>query len=357
VANIDQAIDAAMDNTAAEDIDQESSDQSHDSAPDVSEDNGRGSTRSMAETNLEKVTKDSYRRIFEKGDKSDVTGAKANAREAAQVRNQQPQTSQQPPERSVDPHRMPDSWSKESRALWNQLPPAVQAAVNAREAQFRDEYAGHRNRVAFTEQLEQVVAPHAQHWQQRNIDPRTVIRDGYNAVATLHFGTNEQKVELLRQAVKAFGIVLPGQQPQRGQQQQFRDPRVDQLLHEQQQQQVRAQQQQQANERTKWASAQNEIETFAKDSRFPHFARVQKTMATLLQTGKAADLRSAYQMAVAADTGLQAAAEPTPSKHMTLASSRPAALPRVAGKDRLQRVESVALDTFRKMTNGSIRKV
>jgi hypothetical protein len=362
--NIDEAVESAMSHTgAAEDIEQDSdSTESRDSAPDTSESNGRGSTRSFNETNLERVTKGAYQRIF---GKDDASGARANLDEKRRELNSKAQRSAQDRpaqdrQATPDTSAPPQSWEGIGQH-WNNLPATVRAEIHKRELDFRNAFAQDHNKVAFVRALEEVVAPHAAHWQQKNIDPRIAIRDGYTALATLHFGSNADKVELLRQAVKAFGIQLPGQS-QRGQQPQaMRDPRVDQLLHEQQQQQIRAQQVHQAAEQQKWRAANDQIETFAKDSKsFPHFMRVQGSMANLLQTGKAADLRSAYEIAVAADKGLQAqlATEQTKERGMTLASSRPSNLPRVMGKDRAQKVEDVALATYRKTIAGAtLRKV
>ncbi len=301
--------------------------------------------RSMKETPLEKAARDTYRTMFKKGPEKDpktgqFTKAPAPVEKKAQAAPAAALITPAPAQKPIDTARVPDSWTKDAKAAWAALPPVIQAEVNKREADFRNAFAQHKNKAAFADQVAEMVNPHFAQWQQKNLDPRLAIRDGYQGIATLHFGTNEQKVELLRKLVKDFGIDIPkpGQAPAQGQQpaqpqqpQEFRDPRVDMILNERQQMQQRQVQAQ-------WADANTQIESFANDPTNEHFALVREDMSKLLQAGVATDLKDAYAKAVAmnptASAAEQAKAQAKAAKETAdkAAAARKAAGVKPAGK-------------------------
>jgi hypothetical protein len=153
--------------------------------------------------------------------------------------------------------------------------------------------------------IEQVLAPHRQKWAMQGIAPEKVVSN-YLAVEDA-LSTNFERA--LPDLIRMFGrdpvavaraILGPQAQAEGTQGAQGYDPRVDQLI---QQQQAWLAQQQEERER----SAMTEIEKFARAPENVYFEDVRRDMAWMMQNIPDISMREAYDRAVWANPTTRAA--------------------------------------------------
>ena len=63
----------------------------------------------------------------------------------------------------------PSSWSADAKALFNELPPAVQAAIAKREGEISNGFSQYRDRTQSHAQIELMLAPRRQAFQQHGL--------------------------------------------------------------------------------------------------------------------------------------------------------------------------------------------
>lgn len=158
---------------------------------------------------------------------------------------------------SRDTNRAPSSWKPLERAIWDKIPPEARAAIHRREA---ESHAGAQQLVPDAQLgkgMRQVIEPYRMLIEAEGGTPERAVGDLLKTAAIFRVGTPQQKLHAVAGIANQFGIDLrplfqpthPGQQPN-PQPQTFRDPRVDQLL---------ANQQRETHERTQREAA--ELET------------------------------------------------------------------------------------------------
>lgn len=199
----------------------------------------------------------------------------------------------------------PPGWSIASKAAWDELPAAVRADIAKREAEVSDGFKQYQG-------LKEVI-PYQQHYASQGASVKQAL-DAYTEVDRLlakDFTTGmifiaQQKqinpVHMAMAILQKHGVQLPenaGQQPQARPQQQFQDPRVDQIL-----QQIESDKR--AREQQEEQSAQQTLQQFAADPANKYFENVKVTMGRLIQTGEATDLQDAYQKATWANPEIRA---------------------------------------------------
>ncbi len=167
-----------------------------------------------------------------------------------------------------------------------------------RESEYSTGISMHKDRATRLEAVEKAIAPFMPILQQHNLSPDVWIQNLGRAHHTLAMGSPEQKLQALAKLAQDYGIPLGAvQQSQQGQM----DPAYMGLLEQIQQLQGRIQavdgwREQQEQQRVTQALAE-----FANAEQYPHFEKVRGTMAQLLESGLAPDLKTAYAKAVRMD--------------------------------------------------------
>ncbi len=196
---------------------------------------------------------------------------------------------------AADPTRPPPGWSVASKSAWDNLPAEVKSDIAKREQEVSEgfkQYTGLKD-----------VIPYQQHYAREGASVKQAL-DAYTAldrqfskdpVATVAYMAEQKGVDPVHLALAILqqrGIQIPqGEgQPPNAQPQAFRDPRVDDLLRQQENDRRSREMQEQQ-------SAEQAIEQFSADPSNRYFENVKVTMGHLIQTGQASDLKDAYEKA------------------------------------------------------------
>jgi hypothetical protein len=164
-----------------------------------------------------------------------------------------------------DINRAPSTWKPAARAEFDKLSPAIKAEIHRREADFLNGQAQLAPDATLGKSLRQVIEPYRHMIEGEGGTPERAVADLFRTAAIFRTGTEQQKYQAIAIVANQFGIDLrrfSGQQqePQSAEPQQFRDPRVDQLLAQQNaERQATAQREQQQTESTvtRWMNEQD----------------------------------------------------------------------------------------------------
>lgn len=214
----------------------------------------------------------------------------------------QPETAQdttdQPSEAVAEPAkqlaiRAPASWSPAAKAGFDKLPPEVQQAVAKREQEIDHGLRRKSEEVKRYEPLEQIIAPRRALWAAQGMDEASAIKTLLAAQDLLERDP-KQGLEFL---ARSYGVSIASlsAQPHQGQPQQAQpapDSHPEIVALKQQLQTLQAQVQ-----TAQTAPLVSQIEAFQNDPANLYFENVRDDMAVLLNNGKAADLKEAYEMA------------------------------------------------------------
>jgi hypothetical protein len=199
--------------------------------------------------------------------------------------------------------KAPASWRPEIREKWASIPPDVQAEVHRREYEAQRVLQTSAGQRQFVEAFEKLMQPYEMFIRAENSNPLQAVDNMMRTAAQLRVGTPAAKVEIVAGIIKNFGIDLPaldavlaGQiSPQQLAQRQpapIRDPRVDQMLFEQQN--ARRQQDQFADQ-----AIRHGLSEFATKHEF--YGDVANTMADIVEIqtrqGRPVDIEQVYQQA------------------------------------------------------------
>lgn len=223
------------------------------------------------------------------------------------------------PQRDIT--RAPSTWKPTARAEYDKLPPAIKAEIHRREADFQNGQAQLLPDAKMGAELRQVIEPYRMLIETEGGTPARAVGDLLRTAAILRTGSVQQKYGAIAQVanlygidLRAFGAAPAGAQPVAAPQpQQFRDPRVDQMLaHQQQQDQQRASQEAANTENTvtRWM---NEVDTQGKPKR-EYLGDVINEMSALVPQLRQADpsmthaqaLDAAYDRAIWAHPEIRA---------------------------------------------------
>lgn len=203
--------------------------------------------------------------------------------------------------------RPPQSWRKEVKASWNELPVQVRQEIHRREIEANKALAEAAPAKQLAQDFQQVVGPFMARIQAHNIPPLRAVQELLKADYLLATAPTGQKAQMMAQLIKQYGVdikeldsALVGAAPA--------DPAVaiEQKILRQVQQMVApiVQQQHQGRERINTEVAQT-VEQMALDPAFPYFDQVRSLMADLIdiqaKRGVYLSLEEAYSKAVQLD--------------------------------------------------------
>ena len=205
-------------------------------------------------------------------------------------------TPDQPSEAVADPAvklaiRAPASWSPAAKATFDKLPPEVQQAVAKREQEIDHGLRRKSEEVKRYEPLEQLIAPRRALWAAQGMDETSAIRTllaaqdllEKDAVQGIQFLAKSYQIDLSRLAQPQGQAYQPQPAPDS-------HPEIAALKHQLQVLQSQVQ-------TAQTAPIVSQIEAFQNDPANLYFENVRDDMAVLLNNGKAADLKEAYDMA------------------------------------------------------------
>lgn len=167
-----------------------------------------------------------------------------------------------------DTNRAPSTWKPAARAEYEKLSPAIKAEIHRREADFQNGQAQLLPDATMGKNMRQVIEPYRMLIEAEGGTPERAVADLFRTAAIFRTGSVQQKYQAVAEIAQQFGIDLryltqaateqQGQAP--AQQQQFRDPRVDQLLAQQnadRQANTAREQQQTESTVTRWMNEQD----------------------------------------------------------------------------------------------------
>lgn len=207
------------------------------------------------------------------------------------------------PEQAAQVSAAPNTWKKEAAATWAALPPAAQAEIQRREADFHKGIEQYREAATRQQNMDRVIAPYMETIKSLGVTPEYAIQEMMAVDKKLRFGTMEQRSAHLADLAQNYGIDLG----QSHQYQQNIDPQAYALRQENERLQGYINQQNQMAQQQQEQALNSEIATFAADPKHSHFDAVSGHMAALLQAGQAKDLSDAYEQAVYANPVTRAA--------------------------------------------------
>jgi hypothetical protein len=224
----------------------------------------------------------------------------------------QPQTPSDPQARDIN--RAPSTWKPMARVEFDKLSPTIKAEIHRREADFQNGQAQLLPDATLGKNMRAIIEPHRALIEAEGGTPERAVADLMRTAAIFRIGSVQAKYQAIAQIANQFGIDLrafsgqpapaDGSQPQ-AQPQEFRDPRVDQLLaHQQQQEQQRQQREQQQLDSTvtRWM---NEADAQGNPKR-PYLNDVINEVSALIPSLQQADptlthtqaLDAAYERAI-----------------------------------------------------------
>jgi len=211
--------------------------------------------------------------------------------------------------------RAPSSWKPAARAEYDKLPKdsLLRAEIHRREQDFSNGHNALLPDAQLGKGLRQVIEPYRMLIEAEGGTPERAVASLLRTAAIFRVGTAEQKLQAVAGIAQQYGIDLhvfgqpqgqQGQQPQPTQHQ-FRDPRVDQLLAQNQRAEAERQQRTQAEMESTVNRWMNEVDAQGNPTR-PYISDVIGEMSALIPQIKEANpnltnaqaLEEAYNRAI-----------------------------------------------------------
>ncbi len=198
----------------------------------------------------------------------------------------------------------PSSWKKDHWESWNKIAaenPQLADYLTQREGEFAKGVSTYKQEYEMVRPLAEAVQPFLPDFQRYGVQPHEYISNVLGISRTLAMGSHQDKIQVVQNILANNGIQaqLAVQDPQ-GQWQLLGQPQRQQQSPPAPQPDVKALVQEQLTE----VFAKQDLEQFqaAKDGSgnplYPHYGTVRNTMAQLLESGAAQDLKSAYDKAI-----------------------------------------------------------
>lgn len=149
---------------------------------------------------------------------------------------------------TLDPNdRPPSSWKPAAREQWAKLPPDIRAEIQRRETESHQGFQQIKPDVEMGRAMRQVIEPFRAMIEAEGSTPDRAVAGLFRTAALLRTGSPEMKAAEVAKIISGYGIpldrlnaYLTGEaQPQTAPQpQEFRDPRFDAYLQQQQQREM-----------------------------------------------------------------------------------------------------------------------
>lgn len=199
------------------------------------------------------------------------------------------------PAAEVKPARkVPTSWKKDYWGHWEKLGSNPELAplqdyIEQRETEFVKGVSAYRDEAMKAKALQDAVTPYMPVFQQFGVEPAQHVQSLLATHHALVTGTPEQKIAVLARAAAEYGVPLQALAGQGV------DPQQMHALQELQTLRQTVGHLQMTQQQRDQMETQSQIDAFKSNA--PFFAEVRETMAGLLQSGHASDLKTAYEKA------------------------------------------------------------
>ena len=182
---------------------------------------------------------------------------------------------------------LPKSWRKELAPKYEALDPDIQAEVHRREEDIFKGIEQYKSKAEAAQSFEAVIQPYMPTIQQLGITPQAAVQALMSADHKLRFGTPAQKQAVLMDLVQQYGIQFdPANPPAQADPTQQEIARLNDELRSLKQ----------AQEQASLTPYVNAVNAFRADHE--HFDTLQNHIFSLIETGAAKDLESAYEQAL-----------------------------------------------------------
>lgn len=198
---------------------------------------------------------------------------------------------------AVDELGAPKSWTKEAIAEWATLPPTIKAEVLKREDDFFKGIEQYKEGAAVGKAYQSVVEPYTAALAAENINPVDLFKAFAANHYTLSRGTPEQKLALVGNLIKGYGIDID-QLTAQFEPAPWVDPEIKALREQVARLEQNTQSLSQRDLDAKKQEIQATVEAFANDPANIHWDKVSHLIPNLIQSGLAKDLPDAYKQAV-----------------------------------------------------------
>lgn len=188
------------------------------------------------------------------------------------------------------------------KAKWKDLPPDVQAEWKKREDDIHRMMTAKEGELNLGRSIKEIATPYEHIIRADGGTVEGAVRDMLNTNYILRAGTPQQKAQAVMSAIQRFGIdmsVLGNQQQAnplaavQQELQQLRQMADPNRIKSQLQEQMEADR------------INGEIQAFAANPEHVHFEAVKSTMGSLISSGRATDLQTAYDMAIWSDPSIR----------------------------------------------------
>jgi hypothetical protein len=202
--------------------------------------------------------------------------------------------------------RAPQSWKKEAKGEWNNLPLHIRQEVHKREAEITRVLNQTAPDRQLAEQFKTAISPYMAMIQSRGVNPIQATEFLMRADYTLSTAPKAERAKFMADLIKQYDIdvvaldaALVGQAPQQSQQ---GGPDINAIVQQQLQQALAPimQERQQQTQRQQQEVVQT-VEDMAYDPKYPYFDEVRQDMADIMELsykrGVAMSLDEAYTRA------------------------------------------------------------
>jgi hypothetical protein len=242
------------------------------------------------------------------------TGATAATATTTETTDQGQTKAAEPTHTDASTIQPPQSWSADAKTKFATLPPDIQAEIAKREGDvkkgFDQKAAESKPHIDFANTVRERLSPILGDLKRHGVDEV----GGISYLVQMHQLATRDPEGYIRTAAKTLGVDLgkltgtaqQGQTTDGTTTAEYVDPQIANLHKTVQtlEQKLSAREQAEADQQTKNANSQ--IEAFKADPAHPHFDAVRQDMAILIQTGRATDLKDAYDKAVWMNPDLRA---------------------------------------------------
>lgn len=185
----------------------------------------------------------------------------------------------------------PKSWASPAKAKFSTLDPELQKYVLSREDEVHKTISKQDEDRQFGKTMKDAFTPYMATIAAEGGTPEKAVKQLLNTAYILRTGTPQQKLQLIHQVARDYGVNLGTQTQPVNQELHSLQSQVQQLTSKLQERENYQQQQEQA-------TVQSKIQEFSSNPKNVHFEEVKAHMAALLSGGVAKDLDDAYEQAV-----------------------------------------------------------
>ena len=231
--------------------------------------------------------------------KEDVSEPEEDDTETAEVKEDKTEGSPEQPSGKI-----PIGLSDEIKEKWDEIPDYIKKDLDKREKDFSRNIQKSAGFVKHSQAIRNIEAPYQAMMQSLGANSMMAYQDHLKHAYTLNHGSQEQKVQLVQNILRTYGIEIPSQNASADDwdfgDTPTSDPKLEQLTNQvnvltnvingQEQKSIDSQQ----------YKADMTIDSFRNDPKHKYFDEVNPLMQGILQSGQAKNLEEAYEMATMA---------------------------------------------------------